>query len=146
MSEVRASYTGSYEHAFDPKGRVTIPSEWREEPFEKTLYVFPSKEKCLGVYPASWLARLQESVASRPPSDPKRRRAEDLAMSAQSVSFDAQGRVMVKEKMREMAGLKKDVMFVGRLGHFQIWDLEIYNAEKAGVPQPTVEEVEEELK
>jgi MraZ protein len=122
MIEVRASYTDSFAHSFDLKGRVTVPSEWREEPFEKTLYVFPSQEKCLRVYPASWLGQLQQDVSRLKSADPHRKAVEDLAMTAQSVSFDSQGRIMVKEKLREGAGLKKDVMLVGRLDHFQIWD------------------------
>jgi len=146
MSEVRASYTDSFAHSFDAKGRITVPSEWRDVPFEKTLYIIPSQEKCLGVYPASWLGRLQESIASRPPSDPKRRRAEDLAMRAQSATFDTQGRIMVKEKMRELAGLKKDVILVGRLSHFQIWDKPTFEIMSATVTQPTAEEVEEDLR
>jgi MraZ protein len=122
MTEVRASYTDSFAHSFDTKGRITVPSEWREEHFEKTLYVFPSQEKCVRVYPASWLGRLQEDVSRLKSADPHRKAVEDLAMTAQSVTFDGQGRIMVKEKLREGAGLKKDAMMVGRLDHFQIWD------------------------
>jgi MraZ protein len=122
MSEVRASYTDSFSHSFDAKGRVTVPSEWREEPFEKSLFIFPSREKCLRVYPASWLGRLQDDVAKLKSADPTRKGVEDLAMTAQSATFDTQGRIMVKEKLRASAGLKKDVMLIGRLDHFLIWD------------------------
>ena len=82
MSEVRASYTDSFSHSFDAKGRVTVPSEWREEPFEKSLFIFPSREKCLRVYPASWLGRLQDDVAKLKSADPTRKGVEDLAMTA----------------------------------------------------------------
>jgi MraZ protein len=118
----RASYTDTFSHAFDPKGRITVPSEWRVESFESRLYVFPSSEACLKVYPASWLGRLQEQVALLKSADPMRLRVEDLASKAQSATFDQQGRIMVKEKLREGAGLKKEAVLVGRLDHFQIWD------------------------
>ncbi|MEI9998812.1 MAG: division/cell wall cluster transcriptional repressor MraZ [Verrucomicrobiota bacterium] len=122
MAEVRASYTDSFGHAFDAKGRITVPAEWRDEPFEKSLFVFPSKDRCLRVYPASWLGRLQEDVAHLKSADPHRKGVEDLAMTAQSATFDTQGRIMVKEKLRESASLKKEAVLVGRLDHFQIWD------------------------
>jgi len=122
MNEVRASYTDSFSHSFDAKGRITVPSEWRDEPFEKSLFVFPAREKCLRVYPASWLGRLQDDVSKLKSADPTRTGVEDLAMTAQSATFDTQGRIMVKEKLRAVAGLKKDVVLVGRLDHFQIWD------------------------
>jgi MraZ protein len=126
MDEVRASYTDTFAHSFDAKGRITVPSEWREAPFEKTLYVFPSKDKCVRVYPASWLGDLQREVSKLKAADPQRKGVEDLAMTAQTAAFDSQGRIMVKEKLRESAGLKKDVMLVGRLDHFQIWDHETF--------------------
>ena len=126
MDEVRASYTDCFAHSFDAKGRITVPSEWREAPFEKTLYIFPSKEKCVKVYPASWLGDLQREVSKLKAADPQRKGVEDLAMTAQTAMFDGQGRIMVKEKLREGAGLKKDVMLVGRLDHFQIWDQETF--------------------
>jgi MraZ protein len=128
MSEVRASYTDSFSHSFDAKGRITVPSEWREEPFEKSLFIFPSREKCLRVYPASFLGRLQDDIAKLKSADPTRKGLEDLAMTAQSAAFDTQGRIMVKEKLRASAGLKKDVLLMGRLDHFLICDKATWEA------------------
>ena len=138
MDEMRASYTDSFSHSFDAKGRVTVPSEWRETPFEKSLFVFPSNEKCVRVYPASWLGRLQEEVSKLKVADPMRIRAENLASIAQSTTWDQQGRMMVKENLRQRAGLKKDAMLVGRLDHFQIWDKAVWSAKKTATI--TVEE------
>ncbi len=121
-TEVRASYTDSFGHAFDAKGRITVPAEWRQPSFEATLFVLPSSDRCLKVYPASWLGRLQEQVSLLKSADPMRKGVEDLATTAQSATFDTQGRIMIKEKLREGAGLKKDAVLVGRLDHFQIWD------------------------
>jgi MraZ protein len=128
MNDVRASYTDSFSHSFDAKGRITVPSEWRDEPFEKSLFIFPSREKCLRVYPASWLGRLQDEVSKLKSADPTRKGVEDLAMTAQSATFDTQGRIMVKEKLREGAGLKKDVVLIGRLDHFLISDKAAWEA------------------
>jgi MraZ protein len=136
--EARASYTDSFGHSFDPKGRITVPSEWRQPSFETSLFVLPSSEKCLRVYPASWLGRLQETVAQLKSADPMRKGVENLATNAQSASFDTQGRIMVREKLREGAGLKKDAVLVGRLDHFQIWDKATW--EKQDVAAMTVEE------
>src|ERR1700677_2406064 len=138
MNEVRASYTDSFAHAFDAKGRITVPSEWRQPTFEATLYVLPSSSRCLKVYPASWLGRLQEKVSQLKVGDPMRQSVEVLASKAQSAIFDTQGRIMVKEKLREGAGLKKDAVLVGRLDHFQIWDKAVW--EKKGTASMTVEE------
>ena len=126
-TELRASYTDSFAHAFDPKGRITVPAEWRQPSFETSLFVLPSKDRCVRVYPVSWLSRLQEKVSLLKSADPQRRGVENLATTAQTAMFDTQGRIMVKEKLREGAGLKKDAMLVGRLDHFEIWDKAIWD-------------------
>ena len=137
-TEVRASYTDTFAHSFDAKGRITVPSEWRQPFFETSLFVFPSSDRCLRVYPASWLGRLQEDVSKLKTADPMRKGVEDLATKAQSAVFDTQGRIMIKEKLREGAGLKKDAVLVGRLDHFQIFDKAAW--ENKQVAAMTVEE------
>src|SRR5271156_4513901 len=84
--EVRASYTDSFGHAFDDKGRITVPAEWRQPTFEANLFVFSSSDRCLKVYPASWLGRLQEQVSQLKSADPHRKGVENLATTAQSAS------------------------------------------------------------
>ena len=134
----RASYTDTFSHAFDSKGRITVPSEWRQPSFEESLFVLPSSDKCVKVYPASWLGELQARVSQLKAADPQRKGVENLATTAQSAIFDTQGRVMIKEKLREGAGLKKDAVLVGRLDHFQIWDKAAW--EKKDTATMTVEE------
>jgi len=137
-TDVRASYTGTFEHAFDAKGRITVPSEWRWESFEPRLFLLLASVACLKVYPESWLGRLQEQVSKLKVSDPMRLGVEILASKAQSATFDQQGRIMVKQNLRQGAGLKKAAVLVGRLDHFQIWDRAAWG--KKDVAKMTVEE------
>jgi len=136
--DYRASYADSFGHSFDAKGRITVPAEWREAPFEDRLVILRSKNACLRVYPASWFSRLQEKVADARLGDAQRITMEQLAASAQNAAFDQQGRIMVKEAFRTGAGLKKDAMLVGCSDHFQIWDKAAWESRQ---PAPvTVEE------
>lgn len=119
----RGSYTSTFEHLFDAKGRVTVPSAWRRENHEKSLHIFPSSQPgCLQVYPESWMAQRLEEMAGLKRSDPQRKVFELFASIAQPAEFDEQGRIMVKEKMRQGAGLKKNVVLTGCGDHFEIWD------------------------
>ena len=137
-TEVRASYTDSFGHAFDAKGRITVPSEWREARYESRLFVLPSSEHCVRVYPETWMSELQEKLKGLKDGDPVRRQVQALASMAQSTTWDQQGRIMVKEKLRQRAGLKKEAMLVGVLSHFEIWDKGAW--EKKQTAEPTVEE------
>ena len=136
--EARASYTDTFGHAFDAKGRITVPSEWRVDSFEQRLFVLPSSEACLRVYPESWLSDLQEKLKTLKDGDPVRRQVQALASMAQSTTWDQQGRIMVKEKLRQRAGLKKEAVLVGLLTHFEIWDKAVW--EKKQTAATTVEE------
>jgi len=137
-TEARASYTDTFGHAFDAKGRITVPSEWRVESFEQRLFILPSAEPCVRVYPESWMSDLQEKLKSLKDGDPVRRQVQALASMAQSTTWDQQGRIMVKEKLRERAGLKKEAVLVGLLTHFEIWNKAAWDKKQA--TEPTVEE------
>ncbi len=141
---IRASYVGTFEHSFDAKGRVTVPTEWRDESYESRLHAFESREGCVKVYPASWLSRLQSDIATTSKIDaPQRRRLEALASLAQATTWDGQGRIMVKERLRKKAGLQKDAVLVGCLDHFEVWNQQAFAARPQA--QITLEEAVESL-
>jgi MraZ protein len=129
----KASYADTFEHGFDAKGRITIPSEWRDEGYESQLFVFPSSEGCLKVYPSSWLARQQEKLADLPLADKRRKKIEALAMIAQKIAWDSQGRVMISGRLRDHAGLKKTAILAGAFDHFEIWDVKRRKTKRADV-------------
>ena len=125
MSDVlKLVYTDTFEHAFDEKGRITVPKEWRGEGFETRLYVMPPEPGCLKVYPGSWLAEKMKSLANATVDDPRRKSFERLASQIQGVELDQQNRITIRERMRAAAKLGKNAVLVGRFDHFEIWSQE----------------------
>jgi MraZ protein len=135
-----ASYSDTFVHAFDDKGRITVPSEWRRDSFESQLFLVPTREACVRVYPASWMGEIQLKLKDLKDADPDKKKMQALAAIAQSTMWDQQGRIMVKEKLRERAGLKpkKEAVLVGQVGHFEIWEKSAYDAKQ--VADLTIEE------
>ena len=127
MGEV---YTDRFEHSFDAKGRITVPSEWRSEAHEKRLHILPSQEGCLKVYPASFLSEKSRSLSGASITDPRRKSLERLAQIAQLAECDQQGRMMVKVHNREHAALGKEAVLVGCSDHFEIWDAARWKKQK----------------
>ncbi|MCC6355769.1 MAG: division/cell wall cluster transcriptional repressor MraZ [Verrucomicrobiae bacterium] len=119
---MRASYTDQFEHTLDEKRRLTIPAEWRDDGYEQQLFVIPSQEGCLKVYPNSWMGALQEKIAHLPIGDPGRKKVERVAGIAQKLVWDAQGRVRVKDELLSRVGVDRTVRLVGALDHFEIWE------------------------
>jgi len=138
---MKEAYTDQFEFSLDPKGRVSVPAEWRGEAFEKRFLVMPSSDGCLRVYPASFLGRQMEKLANdgATSSDLKRKSLEKLASVIQATEPDQQGRIMIREKFRHHAGLGRQAVLIGCLDHFQIWDPRRW--QKVAPPTATFEQV-----
>lgn len=139
-------YLGTFTHAFDEKGRLTVPKEWRGEGFENRLVVVPAdygKGRLLRVFPGSYLARQFEKLGSVALDDPRRLSLGNLFAAGQMLQLDAQNRVAIREDLRRGAALDKNATLVGVGDHFQLWNPETYLAQQPGVP--TVEQVMREV-
>ena len=141
---MKEAYTDRFEFSLDDKGRVSVPAEWRGEAFEKRFLVLPSGEGCLRVYPASFLGRQLEKLSAEgvTSTDVRRKSLEKLASVMQAAEPDQQGRIMIREKFRQHAGLQRQAVLVGRLDHFDIWEPRRW--QKVAPPTLTFEQLAQE--
>ena len=141
---MKEAFTDRFEFSLDDKGRVSVPVEWRGEAFEKRFLVMPSEEGCLRVYPASFLGRQLEKLAAEgaTSTDARRKSLEKLASVMQAAEPDQQGRIMIREKFRQHAGLNRQAVLVGRLDHFEIWEPRRW--QKVAPPALTFEQLAKE--
>ncbi|MDP6630798.1 MAG: hypothetical protein QGH42_07065 [Kiritimatiellia bacterium] len=120
-------FVGEFRHALDPKKRLTIPATWRAlVAGPKSLYVLPDFHACcLNIFPAEAMARKLEKIRRHSMSD---RKAMDFARRLGSVSelvpWDVQGRIRIKDKLLEFAGLKDQVVMIGALDRIELWSPE----------------------
>ena len=111
--------TGQYQHSIDAKGRVFIPAKLREE-LGETFYVTMGMDSCLSVYSdASW-AKFTEKFESLPYTKTKAMRP--LFANAAKCEPDSQGRILLPLKLRQYAGLEKDVVVTGSFDRVEIWN------------------------
>ena len=141
---MKEAYTDRFEFSLDDKGRVSVPVEWRGEAFEKRFLLLPSEEGCLRVYPASFLGRQLEKLSAEgvTSTDARRKSLEKLASVMQAAEPDQQGRIMIREKFRQHAGLNRQAVLVGRLDHFEIWEPRRW--QKVAPPTLTFEQLAKE--
>lgn len=111
---------GEYQHNIDPKGRMIIPSKFRED-LGECFYVTKGLDGCLFVLsPEEW-ARLQEKIKAMPIS--KSRGLQRFFFSgAAEVEPDKQGRILLPQTLRDYAGLTRDVTVIGASTRAEIWD------------------------
>lgn len=125
--------TGEYSHSIDAKGRLFIPAKLREE-LGEVCYVTLSIDHCLSVYSTSSWEAFCAKVDAKPLAESRRMRM--LFANTAKCDIDAQGRVLVPQKLRDLIGLKKNVMIIGFSNHAEIWDSEEYAAMEAELLTP----------
>lgn len=137
-------FVGKAEHALDSKHRVTIPSDWRASVGESNrLFILPGiNEKCLYVYTAQEMAHRIEKLKELSVADEKSRQLiRQIASRADSVVWDAQGRIRIKEHLLEHAGIEGHAVLSGAFNRFEIWNPEEFErAQAAGGDGASLEE------
>lgn len=126
-------FRGTFEHTVDAKGRVSIPSKFREvllklsdDRLVATKFILTA-QRCLDVYPQVEWDRFEAELNDKPRFDEMFLKLENFYFSnAQDCSLDKQGRILLPPVLREYAGLKKDVVFTGAREKFRIWDKETW--------------------
>jgi MraZ protein len=129
-------YNSRFRHGVDDKRRVQIPAKWlpQKAGMELTLVLWPreSAGACVRVLPPSQMAKLMQSIDQTPNSDPRKVVLKRIigGGSAQA-SVDKTGRICLPEEMASEAGLKEEVILVGLLNSFEIWNPERYEKVQA---------------
>ena len=113
--------TGTYEHSIDAKGRLFIPAKLRGE-LGETFYLAVGVDACLAIYPQSTWDKITEKIAALPMSQSKTMRL--LFANAAKCEPDAQGRIVLPQKLRAYAHLEKDVVVIGVSNRAEIWNAE----------------------
>lgn len=111
--------TGQYAHTIDAKGRLFIPAKLREE-LGGTFHVTAGQDHCLSVFSdETWNTRMDD-LRSQGYSKLKELRL--LFALAADCEPDAQGRILLPAKLRQYAGLEKDVVVIGSFDRVEIWN------------------------
>jgi len=117
-------FRGRYEHTIDSKGRLSIPSKFREvlnKKYDDRL-VITNFNHCLVAFPYEEWASLEQKVGTF-----SLVRKETTAFlrffysSAIDCVIDKQGRLLIPQTLRDYAGLTKDVVLVGEGKRIEIF-------------------------
>lgn len=121
-------FMGRYNHTIDPKGRLSIPSKYREILGDEFV-VSKGMDDCLYVYANEDWKVFEGKLASLPlMSEEARQFARFFLSGAQPVTVDKQGRILMPQDLRDFAGLEKDVVLAGMGSRIEIWSLERWKA------------------
>jgi MraZ protein len=128
----RRVFQGASALTLDAKGRMSVPSRYREAlqgQAEGRVTLTKSPDGCLLLFP-------------RPEWEVFRKRVSELPMeaawwqriflgNAMDMELDTAGRVLVSPELRAAASLDRSVMLLGMGNRFELWDADTYAAKEA---------------
>jgi len=120
-------FRGEYSLSLDTKGRLAIPSRYRERLVAdcggKLIVTISLLERCLVVYPYPRWQRIEDELKDLPALDRKAQAINHLLIGhAVDCDMDSHGRVLLSQSLRNFAGLDRRTKMVGQADKFEIWD------------------------
>ncbi|MBE7414544.1 MAG: division/cell wall cluster transcriptional repressor MraZ [Deltaproteobacteria bacterium] len=117
-------FKGRYEHLIDSKGRISIPSRFREtlnERYDSRLVV-TNYDGCLIAYPLAEWQKLEEKISALPEFKKDTKAfLRFFYSSAADCAIDKLGRILIPQTLRDYAKLEKEVVLIGAFRHMEIW-------------------------
>lgn len=136
-SQVAPMFRGRYTHAIDSKGRVSIPSRFREVISGRSHQAFMvtnDLDPCLVAYPMEEWMEMERRLQTLPSFVPETIQFRRFFISgAQECPVDRQGRILIPASLREYAQLGREALFVGLLEKFEIWSPELWKPKPENV-------------
>src|SRR5215510_13384145 len=114
-------FLGQFQHNLDEKGRLMIPSRYREL-LAAGAFITQGFDKCLMVMTEVYFKQVYDRINAMNLADPTARLLRRLILSnAYPVEVDKVGRVLVRGNVRRVIGLDGGGVVAGRGGCFGVW-------------------------
>ena len=126
--QVKHMFMGEYNHTIDAKGRVIVPSKFRDLLGDEFV-VTKGLDGCLFVFDNKEWAAFEEKLRSLPITNKAARAIVRFFLAgAASVEVDKQGRILLPASLRDFAGLTKDAVLIGVGSRIEIWSKESWES------------------
>lgn len=133
-------FVGTFEHSLDDKGRVVLPATFRTQLADKGF--LSQFDACLGLWTEAGFAEVAQRLTDKiregaAPQDARRA----FAANAHEVRPDGQGRITIPQRLRDFAGLDREVVVIGAIDRIEIWDLARWQATSGQADQSLTQAV-----
>lgn len=130
---------GEFRFKIDAKGRMSLPSKFRKAMAADLVVTRNPQDECLYVFEQSefnaWVIRVLTKALDEFDDTNARHLAlrRKMKSRARDVEVDASGRIMLAADQRSAVGIERDVVIVGNMGYFEIWDATRYDEMDADI-------------
>lgn len=124
-------FYGEYKHTLDRKGRLIIPSKFREvfkEHYVEKIFITRGLDKCLFVFAEEEWKSQEQKFKSMSFTKAEHRKFNRLYFSGATDTVpDKQGRILLPQYLKDYAGIKKEIVIVGISNRIEIWAKEAWS-------------------
>ena len=118
-------FIGEHKQKMDTKGRVVVPSKFRDELGNQVVVTKGLGENCLYAFSRESWEKVVSKLEELPMTNMKVRNFNRFFLAgANNLEADKLGRVLVSSALREYALLDKEVVWVGVGNRMEIWDVD----------------------
>ena len=115
----------------DGKGRLAVPTRYREALSSSLVVTIDTEETCLLLYPATQWQVIEDNLQRLPSFNAAARRIQRLLIGhATDVELDGNGRVLLPQLLRDYAHLDKRVVMIGQGNKFEVWDESLWQSSR----------------
>ena len=115
----------------DGKGRLAVPTRYREALSSSLVVTIDTEETCLLLYPAMYWQVIEDNLQRLPSFNAAARRIQRLLIGhATDVELDGHGRVLLPLLLRDYAHLDKRVVMIGQGNKFEVWDESLWQSRR----------------
>ena len=115
-------FIGEYQHNLDAKGRIIIPSRFRDE-LHATFILTRGLDGCLTIYSQEQWEKLFIEINKLPTTKKAARQyIRMLTSTASECTLDNQGRIQIPSFLSKPVNISKECVVIGANDHIEIWD------------------------
>lgn len=123
---------GAHSISIDTKGRLAIPTKYREMLIEQCngrfVCTIDINNPCLLLFPMNSWEKIELKLSKLSSLNPIESRLQRILLGyASDCEFDNSGRILLPLTLRDYAKFSKDVMLVGQLNRFEIWSKNVWD-------------------
>jgi MraZ protein len=115
-------FTWEYRHSLDQKGRLVLPSEWRQAVAEGAVITQSQVGGYLVGQTRSGFEAWMESVREAAKDDRRRMVERTFFRRSKIVDLDTAGRILLPVEHRNHAGIGTEAVLIGVGERFEVWD------------------------
>lgn len=120
-------FMGEYHHNVDMKGRLIVPSKFRES-LGEWFVLTRGLDQCLFGYPLSEWEIMEEKLKALPLTKKDARSFSRFFFSgASECELDKQGRINIPAPLMEYGKLEKECVVLGVSNRIEIWSKQIWD-------------------